>query len=148
MTSQRSEAPSMSDWPAYCVCMTSCLWPRRLSVCPYCYLSRASRPLLQQAPGDENVLRRRGITPRILSLSNRQSEWSANTSAECSLDRRCGVLHSRSGRYGEEKNLCPSQESSNNSPFVQPAAYSLYWLSYSGSILGGGNERDVASRKY
>jgi len=83
-------------------------------------------PLLQQAPGHENELGRIGITPRILRLSNRQDEWSANNLAEYSLNRRCGALHGRFGRHGEQKNLCPSQQSSNNSPFVQPAAYSLY----------------------
>jgi len=68
------------------------------------------------------VLGRTDINPRSLSVSNRYGEWSANTLAEQSLDWKCGALHSRSGRHGEEKNLYSSQESCKNSPSVQPAA--------------------------
>jgi hypothetical protein len=59
---QRSEAPWISDLPAYCACTTSCFTSRRSSWCPSSCLEKRNHPCTSLSA------RSAGITARILSL--------------------------------------------------------------------------------
>ena len=63
---QRSEAPWISDLPAYCACTTSCFTPRRSSWCPSSCLAKRNRSCTSLST------RSAGITARILSLGTGQ----------------------------------------------------------------------------
>jgi hypothetical protein len=85
-------------------------------------------------------LRSRGIAPHILKLGTRwrwvvsitpRPLYSQGKSLWYPVDRRLGRPQSWSGRGGEQKIPAPA---GNRIPVVQRGAFSLYWLSYRGSL--------------
>lgn len=136
MTTQRSEAPWMSDLPAYIACMTSCLTPRRLSLGPYVYLAKLSRPYtsLSTRPWKMREEWRYNSTH---SKPRHYIGWVVGFIPRPSTHWTGGLVQLQAilGAVDRGRMLPPFRNRNTNFPFVQPAAYVLSWLSYSGSVL-------------